>query len=87
MERIYIMNAKGIKLTEIISGFLSEFDNYMQIAADNNDKNLVKYISKDYHKMEIFYFKSKKEELTSDERNNIRLDFKHNSKLMGKYLN
>jgi hypothetical protein len=84
--KVWAMNAQGQELETILKEFCNELDDFIQIAADNNDEEMSNAFAKDYNDMERFYIKVKnKINLTYNERNLIRSTMKHDVKSIFQY--
>lgn len=80
------MNAKGVQLENIVLSFCTAIDDYMQLAGDAGDEDIADDFSKSYSKIELFYYHVKdKKQLSSEQRNEIRLEMKHCVKQAGFY--
>ncbi len=86
-SKTWIMNAQGQELESILKNFCQELDDYIQIAADNNDKKMSNAFAVDFNNMERFYIKVKnKNNLSLKERNEIRSMMKFDVKQIMQYF-
>ena len=86
-QKQWVMNAQGAELEQMLKDFLTELDEYMQVAGDNDDEQMADEFQNDYHIIEKLYVKVKnKEQLSLSQRNTIRSAMKHNVKSIMTYF-
>jgi len=87
IQKQWVMNAQGPELEAMLLDFLTELDEYQQIAGDNDDEQMVQEFANDYNTIEAYYIKVKnKNNLSFNERNDIRSIMKFDVKQVIQYL-
>lgn len=82
-----IMNVSFVEIQNVLKKFLSQLDDFQQLAGDNNDAELEASTAQDYALVENWYNVSLRYDLNQTQRNEVRLIMKESFKSTSKYLN
>lgn len=78
----WIMESTTPELKQMMLGFMSSFDDYSQIAYDQNKPELCEYFSDEFNKLDHHYHSISDTQIVSEsQRNEIRLIVKYTEKL------
>jgi hypothetical protein len=76
-----IMNFPFAELISTSQNFLSRFDDYQQMCADNGENEMTQFFVDSYNQLEEIIFNLKAEDVTDEIRNQIRSIVKETEKM------